>query len=101
MNLASMFPSGALWSDMPISRAFLYISFRAPSKGALPSGSPQRSPIERERERERDSISRALFYCLSKSPVNEPTLQVSQWGPYGERCPFPEPSFTHRSEPWG
>jgi len=49
MNLASRFPNGALCREMPISRAFLYISLRAPSKGALPSGSPHRTPIERER----------------------------------------------------
>jgi hypothetical protein len=76
MNLASRFPSGVLGREMPISRAFLYISFRPPSKVALPSGSPPRAPIER------DFISRALFYCLSKSPVNEPAFQVPQWGPY-------------------
>jgi len=38
-----------------------------------------------------------LFLLLSKSPVNEPPLQVSQCGTYGERFPFPEPSFTYPS----
>jgi len=37
-----------------------------PSKGALPSCSPRRGP------RKRRSIYTMLFYCLSKSLVNEP-----------------------------
>jgi len=41
-------------------------------------------------------FSEPTFICLSTSLVNEP-LQVPQWGPYGERCPFPEPSFTYPS----
>jgi len=52
---------------------------------------------EREREKERCSISSALFYCLSNSLVNIPPLQLPQWGPYGERCPSPEPSFIYPS----
>ena len=27
-------PAGPLWTEMPVSRAFLYLSFRVPSKGA-------------------------------------------------------------------
>lgn len=38
------------------------------------------------------------YYCLSKSPVNEPPLQFAQWGPYGESFPFPGPSFTYLSD---
>jgi hypothetical protein len=38
-------PSGALWEEKPVSRAFLYLPFRVPSKEALPPGSPLRSPI--------------------------------------------------------
>jgi len=30
--------SGALWKQTPVSRALLNISFRVPSKGALPPG---------------------------------------------------------------
>ena len=33
-------PAVPLWRDRPVSRAFLYISFRVPSQGALPPGSP-------------------------------------------------------------
>jgi hypothetical protein len=76
--------------EMPVLRAFLYISFRVSRKRALPQGSPQ-IPTER------CSISRALFYCLLKSPVNELPLQVPQWGLYGKRCPSPEPSFINLS----
>jgi hypothetical protein len=32
---SSRFPSGALWREITISRAFLYISFRVPTKGDL------------------------------------------------------------------
>ena len=53
---------GPLWKEMPISRAFLYISLRTPSRGALPSRSPQRASIERH------SISRALFHLYIRVP---------------------------------
>jgi len=42
---------GSLWREGDVSTAFLYISFRVPSKGAQPPGSPHRALIERERER--------------------------------------------------
>ena len=35
------------------------------------------------------------YNSISKSPVNKPPLQVPQGGPYIERFPFPEPSFTY------
>jgi len=39
----AMFPkTGPLWRELPVSRALLSISFRAPSKEASPPGSPQR-----------------------------------------------------------
>ena len=61
-------PVGSLWREMPISRAFLYISFRAPSKGALPPGSPCRAPTEGD-----TPLLELHFICFSESPVNEPT----------------------------
>jgi len=67
-------------------------SFQSPQYRSSPSRFPSQSS-----HRERQSIYRAIFYCLSKSPVNKPLLQVPQWGPNGERCPFPEPSFTYPS----
>jgi hypothetical protein len=33
---------------MPVTIAFLYITFRVPSKGSFPLGSPHRVPIERD-----------------------------------------------------
>ena len=72
-----------------------YVAFRVPIIGAVPPGSLHKASIYRERERH--FIYRVLFYCLSKSLVNEPLLQVPQWGPSGERCTFPEPSFTYPS----
>jgi hypothetical protein len=72
-------PVGPLWRKMPVSRAFLYISFRIPSKGALPPGSSHRAPIER------DTLFPVPSFTISVSPqVNEPPLQVSKRGPYGE-----------------
>jgi len=40
--------TGPLWKEMPISRAFFYISYRVPSKGARPPGSLNRAPTERD-----------------------------------------------------
>jgi len=44
--------------------------------------------------KERGSIPRAPFIQLSKSPVDEPSSTFPRWGPYGKRCPSPEP-FLH------
>jgi len=41
-------PTGPLWEEMPVTRAFPYITFRVSSKGAPPPGSPHRAPIERD-----------------------------------------------------
>jgi len=43
-------PTGPLWKEVPVTRSFLYIIFKAPSKGAPPPGSPHRAPIERDPE---------------------------------------------------
>ena len=59
-------PKGHLWREMPVFRAFIYISFRAPSKGAPPPCSPHRAPIEWER----CSFPEPSFICLSEFPVN-------------------------------
>jgi hypothetical protein len=79
---------GPLWREMPISGAFLYISYRVPSKAAPPprSGSPNGAPIERYGPFPEPSI------YLSESPVNEtPPPRFA----YEDKCPFPEPRFTH------
>jgi hypothetical protein len=51
-------------------KGYINISFTLSSKGALPGGTTQE---------EIRSVSRALFYYLSKSPVIEFPLQVPQW----------------------
>jgi len=38
-------PTWALWREMTVSTAFLYISFRVPSRTALLLGSLHRAPI--------------------------------------------------------
>jgi hypothetical protein len=88
-ELPSRFPNGALM-EMPISRAFLYTSFRVPSKAIPTPGSPSRAPIERY-----TLIPEPSVIYLLESPLNESPPQCPQWGPYGERRLFPEPSFTH------
>jgi len=63
-----MFPkTGTLWKHTPISRALLIISFGIRSKGALPTGSPQRAPTEGD-----DPFPEPSLIHLSKSPVYEP-----------------------------
>ena len=63
----SRFPSGAPMVIDARLQSLLYLSFRVPSKGALPPGSLQRAPIER------CSTSRAPSNHLSKSAVGKPT----------------------------
>jgi hypothetical protein len=58
----------------------------------LPPGSPDRDAIERDASFPEPSSVHPL-----KFPVNHPHFQVPQWCPYGERCSFPEPSFTYPS----
>jgi len=63
----AMFPkTGPLWRELPVSRALLNISFRAPSKGVLPPSSPHRAPTKRDAPLPDPSIR------LSKSLINEP-----------------------------
>jgi len=69
---------------MPVSRAFRYISFRVPIKGA--PGSSHRPAIEREREREMPFPVHSIF--LSIVPSKQNPLQVPHWGPEGERTHF-------------
>jgi len=60
------FPTGPLWRDMPVSRAFLYISFRVPTKGAPTPRFCNIAPIERDAPFPKPSN------CLSELPVNRP-----------------------------
>ena len=87
-----MFPKmGPLRKQTPISRALLSISFGVPSKEALPPGSSRRAPTEK------DAASRALPHPSFQVPGKWAPFQVPQQGPYGERCPSSEPSFTYPS----
>jgi len=87
-------PYGPLYRErFTVSRAFFYLSFRVPSKGALLPGSPGRAPIARD-----TLFPGPSFTYLSNALVQEPPSRFPQQGPYGEGCPFPEPSFTYLSE---
>jgi len=52
--------------EMPVSIAFLYLSFRVPSKVAPHPGSLNRAPRERNA-----TFPAPSFIYLSKSPVND------------------------------
>ena len=70
-----MFPkTGTLWKQTSIYRTLHSIFFEVRSKGALPPGSPHRAPTERERERERCSVSRTLLHSSFTVPA--------KWAPF-------------------
>jgi len=73
---------GPQWRRVPVSKAFLYIFFRALSKGALSPGSPRTVPIERDALCQEPS-----FVHLSNSPVNEPPTG-SPAGPLWREIPI-------------
>jgi hypothetical protein len=77
---------------MLVYRAFVYVSFKDPPKKES-SLQVSIAPIEKH-----VPFPQPYFICLSKSLVNEPLLQVTQRGPYGERFPFSEPPFTYLPE---
>jgi hypothetical protein len=61
-------PAGLIWREMPISRAFLYITFRVPSKGP-----PLQVPLTELPQREKDApFLEPSFIHLSNSLVNKP-----------------------------
>ena len=53
---------------------------------------------ERKRERERESVSTALLPLSLRDPCKRAPHQIPQRGPYRERCPLLEPSFTYHPE---
>ena len=63
-----------------------------PSETALPLCSPHRTPIETFR------FQSLLYLSLKVLGEGAPTRTFPHRGPYGERCPFPEPSLTYLSE---
>jgi hypothetical protein len=66
--------------------------FQGPQWRSYPPGSLHGTSSERERERH--FIHRDPFIHLSKSMVDEPSCRFAKQGPYGRRCPSPEP-FLH------
>jgi hypothetical protein len=63
-----------------------------------PSGSPVKEPSLQvpliELPQTERLCSRALLHSSFKVPGIRAPFYVLQRSPYGERCPFPEPSFT-------
>ena len=62
-------PNGAPMETDTHSRTLLYVSFRVPSKGALPPSFPCRAPVERHAPSPEPS-----FVGLSESPVIMPSI---------------------------
>ena len=90
----SRFPNGApMERDSRLQSLFLH-NLLGPQERTLPPGSPHRAPIERNAP-----FSASTFNYHSEFPVNgtPPPPHAFQWGPYGERCPSPQPSSTHKS----
>jgi hypothetical protein len=73
-SLLQVPPAGPLRRETPITRAFFYVSFRVPSKGAPPPGSHLRAPIQRDAP-----FPEPSFTCLSKTLGKEPP----SWFPDG------------------
>ena len=74
---------------MPVSRAYLYISFRIPSKRA-----PLKFPLTQLPQTEMP-ISKDLLPLSLRVPSQWiPLSEVPQWGPYGERHLSPVPTST-------
>ena len=84
---------GPLWRRTPVSRAFLYISFRVLSKEALLPGWPRIAPVETD-----PVFPEPPVICLSDRGKRAP-VQVPRRGLYEERRPSLKPSFSHLSEP--
>jgi len=72
---------------MPLTRAFLYITFRVPSKGALPPGSPHRAPVGRD-----TPFPEPSFNYLSAFPVNGSPPRVPA-GPLWREMPVSRAFF--------
>jgi len=83
-------PAGPQWREMPVSRAFLYISFRVPSTGA-----PLQVPLT-EFHWERCSVSRALQLYFTvpgkwnppRFPNGAPTREMPVSGAFAYSSPW-------------
>jgi hypothetical protein len=71
----------------------LNISSRVPNEGASPPP-PPRGPLYGVSSETDTSPLEPLSTNISKSPVDEPSSRFPKRGPYGKRCPSPEP-FPH------
>ena len=69
-------PMGPLWKEVPVTRAFLFINFRAPSKQASLQVSPHRAPIERNAP-----FPEPSFKYLSEFLVNGPPSVILNGAP--------------------
>jgi len=103
-------PMGPLWGEMPVSRTFLYITFRVPSKGVW---SPPQVPLTMLPHRETlhfqsppSSISQRPWYVgplWREMPISRDFLYITfsipspppgspHRAPIERDAPFPEPS---------
>ena len=78
-------PKGPLRWNIPVPRAFIYLSFRVPRNGALPPGSTGTAAIQRDAP-----FLEPSFICLSEALIDGPHCSV-------EKCPSPESSFMNPS----
>jgi hypothetical protein len=69
-----------------------YVAFIVPSKGALPTGSPYRAPINRE-----NPFIECSFTLSQKSLVNEPTFRFPSRAPKERGAHFQSLPFTYPS----
>jgi len=76
---------------MPISGDYLIISSGVPSEEASPPPKELLHGASSERE---GPSPEPPFILLSKSPVDKLSSRFPKRGPYGKRCPSPEP-FLH------
>ena len=88
----SRFQSGAPMERDARLQSLFYTSSRVPNKAVPPPGSPHETTSHRDAPFLEPSSS------ISQSPGKLAPFQVPQWGPYGERCPSPEP-FLHNLHP--
>ena len=70
-----------------VSSSVPHFLHRVPSGAPPPHEAPSMEPLQRER----CYIPRVPFIHLSKSPVDEPSSMFPKRGPYGKKCPPPEP----------
>ena len=87
----SRFPSRAPVEWDSRLQSLFYVTFRILSKGA------PLQVVSQSAHREERSVSRALLQLSLRVPGERTPPHAFQWGPYGQRCPFPQPSSTQKS----